>query len=353
MLRPLALLLTAAALLAGCGKSATPAPGAPGSELHLFIWANYIDPAVLADFTKETGIKVVEENFDSNETLRAKLEAGATGYDLITPSDYAVQGLIEAKLLAELDLAKLPNLKHLAPRFREIWYDPGNKHSVPYLWGTTGIGYDATKVDPPPASWADLLDSARLEKYKGRIGMLDDAREALGAALKWKGKSLNAVAGADLEAAKAVLIAQKPFVARYDSETYDDLLLTGDLVMAQGWSGEIARARMQNPNLRFVIPKEGGVIWADNLAIPTSAKNKAAALMFIDFVNRPEVGARIVNFLRYPSANDGARAHIRPEILNDPQIYPPADVMERLEWIRDVGEAGDLYDRAWTEMKSE
>ncbi|MBI2921597.1 MAG: spermidine/putrescine ABC transporter substrate-binding protein [Planctomycetes bacterium] len=322
-------------------------------ELHLAIWANYLDPAVVAEFEKETGIKVVEENFDSNESLLAKIEAGAEGYDLIVPSDYTVQGMIRAGLLAELDLARIPNVKHLSPRFREIWYDPGNRHSVPYLWGTTGIGYDASKVDPPPASWGDLLEAARVEKYKGRVGMMDDAREAIGAALRLKGRSINSTDAGELAEAKALLIAQKPFVARYDSETYDDLMLSGALVMAQGWSGDFAKARAENANVRYVVPREGGVIWADNFAVVKTSKHKAEAEAFIDFVMRPEVNARIVNFLRYPSSNEAAKAFVKAEVLNDPGVYPPEDVMKRLEWIRQLGEASDLYDRVWTEVKNE
>ncbi|MCE9584528.1 MAG: spermidine/putrescine ABC transporter substrate-binding protein [Planctomycetes bacterium] len=349
-MKRLAMAAVCVAALASCGKKAE--PGGKPKELHLFIWANYIDPAVLRDFEKESGIKVVEENFDSNETLRAKLEAGATGYDVIVPSDYTVQGLKKAGLLAELDLSNIPNAKHLSKRFQQIWYDPGNKVSIPYLWGTTGIGYDVTKVVPPPTSWADLFAKENLEKYKGKIGMLDDAREALGAALRFRGNSVNSVDRKEIEQARDLLVAQKPSVARYDSETYDDMVSAGTLVMAQGWSGDFAKAHAENPNVRFVVPKEGGVTWADNLAIPKSSANKAAAEAFIDYLMRPEISARIVNFIRYPSSNEDAKSLIKPEILNDPGIYPPPAILDNLEWIHDPGELGDLYDNAWTELKN-
>jgi spermidine/putrescine-binding protein len=350
----------AALALAGCGDPARP----PSRELHVYIWANYLDPAVVADFEREFRCKVIEESFDSNETMRSKLEAGATGYDVIVPSDYTVQALVKANLLLALDSAHIPNLKHVEARFRGLYYDPQNRFTVPYLWGTTGIGYDADRVRVAPASWGDLFEPGRIGPVPGggnrqeprpalRLGMLDDPRESIGAALKWKGHSINSTDPSELEEAKRILVAQKKYVARYDSETYDDMLATGDLDLAHGWSGEFARARVQSPRIRYVVPREGGVIWADNLAIPATSKNPSLAHAFIDFLLRPEISARLVNVLRYPSTNGAARAHIKAEILNDPGIYPAADVMDRLEWIRDVGEASDLYDAIWTELKNE
>ncbi len=321
-------------------------------ELHIFIWANYIDPEVYQLFEREFGVQVIEENFDSNETLRHKLQAGVTGYDIIVPSDYTVEILIRQGLLAELDLSKIPNFGNISPRFRNLYYDPQNRYSIPYLWGTTGIGYNAQKIETAPTSWAEIFEPGRLERYKNRVSMLDDPRETIGAALIYLGYSVNSTDPKALEAAKALLLAQKPYLARYDSETYDDFLLTGDLVMAHGWSGEFARARTENPSLRYVIPQEGGVIWADNLAIPKGAKNRDLAHLFIDFLLRPEISARIVNFLRYPSANEAARRYLSPEILTDPAIYPPEEILEKLEWIKDVGEALALYERVWDEVKN-
>ncbi|MFN4218807.1 MAG: spermidine/putrescine ABC transporter substrate-binding protein [Candidatus Bipolaricaulia bacterium] len=321
-------------------------------ELHLFIWANYIDPEVYQLFEKEFGVKVIEENFDSNETLRTKLQAGATGYDIIVPSDYTVEALIKQGLLAELDLSKIPNVQHISQRFRGLYYDPHNRYSIPYLWGTTGIGYNAQKLETPPTSWADLFEPTHLERYRNRVSMLDDPREAIGAALKYLGYSVNSTDPRALEAAKNLLLAQKPYLARYDSETYDDFLLTGDLVIAHGWSGEFAKARLENPNIRYIIPREGGVIWADNLAIPKSSKKIELAHKFIDFLLRPQINAKIVNFLRYPSTNEAAQNFILPEIATDPAIYPPEDIVEKLEWLRDIGDAIALYEAVWDEVKS-
>jgi spermidine/putrescine-binding protein len=332
-------------LLGSCGGKAP-------RELHIFIWANYIDPEVYQLFEKEFGVKVIEENFDSNETLRNKLQAGVTGYDIIVPSDYTVEILIRQGLLAELDLQKIPNFENISPRFRNLYYDPQNRYSIAYLWGTTGIGYNAQKIETAPTSWAEIFEPSRLERYKNRVSMLDDPRETIGAALKYLGYSINSTDPEILEAAKEILLVQKPYLARYDSETYDDFLLSGDLLIAHGWSGEFARARTENPHIRYVIPQEGGVIWADNLAIPKGAKNRDVAHLFIDFLLRPQISARIVNFLRYPSANEAARRSISPEILTDPAIYPPEEILEKLEWIRDVGEALALYERVWDEVKN-
>jgi spermidine/putrescine-binding protein len=321
-------------------------------ELHLFIWANYIDPEVYRLFEREFGVKVIEENFDSNETLRSKLQAGVSGYDIIVPSDYTVEILIRQGLLAKLDLSKIPNAQNISPRFRNLYYDPQNRYSIPYLWGTTGIGYNAQKIETAPTSWADLFEPSRLERYKNRVSMLDDPREAIGAALKYLGYSVNSTDPHALAAAKTVLLAQKPYLARYDSETYDDFLLTGDLVIAHGWSGEFAKARLENPDLHYIIPSEGGVIWADNLAIPKNSTRVELAHKFIDFLLRPQINARIVNFLRYPSTNEAAQRYILPEIANDPAIYPPEDVLEKLEWIKDIGDALALYEALWDEIKS-
>lgn len=344
-------ILTALAVVSLISLGACTGTQAP-TELHLFIWANYIDPEVYQLFEKEFGVKVIEENFDSNETLRTKLQAGATGYDIIVPSDYTVEALIKQGLLAELDLSKIPNVQHISQRFRGLYYDPQNRYSIPYLWGTTGIGYNAQKLETPPTSWADLFEPTSLEKYRNRVSMLDDPRETIGAALKYLGYSVNNTDPQALEAAKDLLLAQKPYLARYDSETYDDFLLTGDLVIAHGWSGEFAKARLENPNIHYIIPKEGGVIWADNLAIPKSSQKIELAHKFIDFLLRPQINAKIVNFLRYPSTNEAATAFILPEIATDPSIYPPQEILEKLEWIRDIGEAVALYEAVWDEVKS-
>ena len=337
------------AVILGLALGSTSCQQAP-QELHIYTWDEYIDPEIYKLFEKEFGVKVIEDNYGSNEELLAKLQAGATGYDIIVPSDYMVAIMIKQGLLAELDFKSIPNFKHIYERFKDPPYDPGNKYSVPYLWGTTGIGYNKKEVDPPPTSWADLFEPARLEKYKNRVSMLDDPREAIGAALKYLGHSFNTPDPDKLEQAKLALLTQKPYLAKYDSEAFEDSLAAGETVIAHGWSGEIAIAKTQNPDIEYVLPQEGVVIWTDNLAIPKTSKNKELAERFINFLLKPEISAMISNFTYYASPNETAQLFIKPQILNGPSYYLPEGV--NLEWIEDIGEATKLYDRIWTEIKA-
>lgn len=342
------LLLFLAFLFAACsgGKPA------PARELHVYNWSAYIDPQIYKDFEAEFGIRVVEDTFASNEELLAKLQAGATGYDVIVPSDYMVNIMRQQGLLAELDHSKIPNLSNIDPQFADPPYDTGMRHCVPYQWGTTGIGYNAEIFPEPPDSWAYLFDPNLVAPYSRRFTMLNDAREVVGAALKYLGYSLNTTNEAELLAARDLLIRQKPWVYAYDSEQYRALLPAGEIVLAQGYSGDVFMVAAEDERIRYAIPREGTSIWMDNLCIPASAPNKEAAHQFINYLLRPDVGARISNYTRYASPNAAARAHIAPELLADPAVYPPPEVMARLEWIRDVGEATLLYERIWTEIKA-
>ncbi|MGQ9600037.1 MAG: ABC transporter substrate-binding protein [Anaerolineae bacterium] len=322
-------------------------------ELHVYNWSEYIDPEIYADFEKEFGVKVIEDTFASNEDLLAKLQAGASGYDLIVPSDYMVAIMIELKLLAELNYDNIPNFKNIGDKFRDPPYDPGNKYSVPYQWGTTGIGYNLDMFEEPPDSWAYLFDPAYASAYAGKMSMLNDSREAIGAALKYLGYSLNSTDEQQLAEAKQLLIQQKQWVKTYDSEGFEDLLAAGETVIAHGWSGDFFQAAAEAPQVWYVIPREGATIWADNLCIPKTAPSQYTAEVFINYLLQPEVGAKISNYTWYASPNTAAEKFINAEILEDPAIYPPPEVMDKLEFIRDVGEATPIYDRIWTEIKTE
>ncbi len=276
--------------------------------LRIFIWEEYIDPEVYRLFEREFGAKVIEDNYGSNEDMRAKLQAGGAVYDLVVPSDYMVRLLRQDGLLLPIDLSHMPNLKHLAARFRDPPYDPGHDYSVPYQWGITGIGYNKKLVHPPPTQWADLFEPTRIEPYKHRISMLNDMREVIGAALVALGHSPETTDPQHLAEAQALLLRQKPFLAKYDSESFEDSLASGETVLAHGWSGEIAMAQSQNPDIAFVIPTEGTFVFVDNWAIPKGARQKELAEDFINFVLRPEISAMIVNHARYASVNDAARA---------------------------------------------
>ncbi len=349
----LTMILMLVVTVVACGQGGAGGEQELAKELHVYNWSDYIDPEIYADFEEEFGVKVIEDTFASNEDLLAKLQAGATGYDLIVPSDYMVAIMIELDLLAELNYDNIPNFKNIDETFKDPPYDPGNKYSVPYQWGTTGIGYNADLFEEPPDSWAYLFDPALASEYAGRMSMLNDSREVLGAALKYLGYSVNSTNEQELEEAKQLLLQQKEWVSSYDSESFEDLLAAGEVDIGHGWSGDYFTAALEAPQVWYAIPKEGGVIWTDNLAIPKSAPSQYTAEVFIDYLLRPEVGAKISNYTWYGSPNKAAEEFIDAEILEEPAIYPPDEVMEKLEFLRDVGEATSLYDRIWTEIKTQ
>lgn len=317
--------------------------------LRIFIWEEYIDPSVYRVFEEEFGVRVVEDNYGSNEDMRAKLQAGGALYDLIVPTDYMVGLLSKEGLLLPLDVSHIPNLSYVAPRFRDPPHDPGHRYSIPYQWGLTGIGYNKSQVMPPPTSWADVFDPARLEPYRNRISMLNDMREVIGAALITLGFSPGSTDPQELAQAQALLQRQKPFLAKYDSEAFEDSLASGETVLAQGWSGEIVMAQTQNPEIEFLIPPEGTLMFVDNWAIPKGARHKELAENFINFVLRPEISARIVNHVRYASVNEAAKPLIKPEILHGPSYHIPEGVT--LWVLEDLGPANQLYERVWLELR--
>jgi spermidine/putrescine-binding protein len=337
---------------ASCGEDRKEAGAAASGArtVNIYIWTNYLPQDVLEDFEKRTGIDANVDTYDSNEAILEKLQSGVADYDIVVPSDYMMKILIPAGLLQEIDHARLPNRKNLAPRFLDQRYDPGNRHSLPYLWGTTGIGYDKTKTGGPIDSWSALFD----ERYAGRILMLDDMREAFGAALKLMGRSINEKDPAVLRQAAERLKKQKRLVKTYNSSDFANLLAAGDVDVAHGWNGEMAEAVASHPDrLVYVVPKEGGTLWIDNVAIPKGARNLDAAYEFINFVTEPEIMARIVNDVHYAGANQAALPIIDEAIRNDPAIYPPREVLDRCELIEDLGETTPLLDELWTEIKAQ
>lgn len=315
--------------------------------LHYFTWSDYVGPELLAEFERRHGVHVVVDTFSSNEELLAKLQGGATGYDVTVPSDFMAAIMIQQGLVAELDPAKLPNAATLEDHLQHLPFDPTQRYAVPYVWGTVGIGYDSAVVATPPDSWAVLWDA----RYIGKISMLNDQREVFGAVLRSMGASMNTKDPALIEAAKARLLVQKPLVKAYASEHYDQLLASGDVVLAHGWGGPVARAMLDRPSIRYVVPKEGGTLWADCLVVLKSSPRKELAMQFINYLLEPQVAARTAERLLFASANKAARPFVPSRILENPAIYPPLDLLSRLEWMTDVGAALRMYDRAWTELK--
>ena len=321
---------------------------ARGGELNVFIWSNYLPDNAIAEFERRYDAKLNIELYDSNEALLAKLQSGGTNYDIIVPSDYMVTVLHEQGLLQELNRDVLTNFSNVDPQFAGLPYDSANQFSIPYMWGTTGIAYRKDKVAQPIESWAALWDA----RYKDRIAMLDDVRETFGAALKLLGKSENSTDAAEIQEAAELLMQQKPLVKAYDSGGFDQMLLSGDAWIAQAYSGQIAKAIVENAAIAYVIPKEGCTIFVDNMCIPRNALHKDLAYEFMNFVLEAPIAANIANGTGYSSVNLAARPMIRPELLTNEAAYPPRDALDRCEFIRELGPVIGVYDRWWTEVKS-
>jgi spermidine/putrescine transport system substrate-binding protein len=325
----------------------------PASQIVIYNWSEYMDPDIYTLFEEEYGIRVVEDNFSNNEELLAKLQGGATGYALIVPSDYTVSIMIEEDMLEELDHSNIPNLSNLTLSFREVPYDPGNVYCAPYDWGTTGLGYITTEMDEP-TSWAILFDPDPEAPYYGRTTMLDDTREGFAAALVYLGYNVNTTDEAQLQEAKELLIRAKAGLAGYDSDTFENLLASGENLLAHGWNGDFLVAQEENEDISYVVPEEGGVIWVDNICIPKGAspEQKLAAEMFIDFILRADIGAMLAEYNYYASPNAAAEELLGEDFTEDPAVYPPDDVLARLQYLEPVGEAESIYQRLWDEVKS-
>src|SRR5262249_14243457 len=317
-------------LLISCSRTASPV-----RVVNLYVWSNYIPVSVLHDFEKDTGIRINYDTYDSNEALLEKMQSGLADYDVIVPSDYMVGILKRQELLQKLDRNRIPNVANAGTRFMNPPYDPGNVYSVPFLWSTTGIGYDKSKVTETVKSWSILWDP----KFAGRILMLDDMRECFAVALKWKGHSLNSTDPGQLAEAKQLLLEQKTLLKGYNSTTFDDLLLSGDTWITHAWSGQIALVAEDNHNLSYVVPEEGGPMAVENFCIPGTSRHREEAHILINYLLDAKVGAKITNLSHYPNTNEAAKKFIKPEILRNPVIYPDEATLARCELISDIGPA--------------
>jgi spermidine/putrescine-binding protein len=322
----------------------------------LYGWTDYVPQQLLDDFTASTGIKVNYDTYSSNEEMLAKIQAGASGYDLVIPSDYTVAIMIKQGMLEPIDLAKIPNFKNIDPQFTNKEYDPGNKYSIPYQWGTTALAYDKTKVPTPPTKWADLWDPA----YAGKLVMLDDEREVIGMALQTLGYDRNSTDPAQLDQAKAKLVELKPNILLFNSDDPETSLITGETWAGLVFNGNAALAKAENENIEYVCPAEGCGLWFDNLAVPAGAPHLDAAEAFMNFVLDPKESILITKEFPYSNPNKAAIDALKTE---DPETYatyegfaatnPPADFLANAKMIHDVGEATQLYDQLWTEFKGE
>ncbi len=337
--------------------TATPAPAVPkvtSKELNLYGWSEYIPQDLLDAFSQEYGVKVNYDTYASNEELLAKLQAGATGYDVIIPSDYMVTVMSKLGLLEPIDLNHIPNFANIDDQFKSPPFDPGNKYTVPYQWGTVGIAVNTDKVKKPITKFADLWDPM----FKNKLVVLDDEREIIGMALVMLGYDKNSTDPAQLEAAKNKLLELKPNIKLYDSDSPKTALLSGEAIAGVIWNGEASLAYHENPAINYVLPEEGCGVWYDNLAIPKGAPHKDAAEAFLNWVLRPEMSILITRDFPYSNPNKAALellAKTKPDdykaYMDFPATNPPADALKKCHRITDVGDATTLWDKTWTEIK--
>lgn len=316
--------------------------------LNLYNWDTYIGATTVDTFTEKTGIEVQSDFFANNEELLAKLKQGNPGYDIIVPSDYMVGTMITLGILEELNASQIPNLKNVDPAMNNPAYDPGLKHSVPYMFGTVGIGYRKSKVETP-TSWADVLDS---DKYSGRIALLADQRVVLGVTLKYLGFSMNTTNPDEINKARDLLIKQKKHLKAFAPDEGQNMLAAGDVDIVMEWNGDILQVAAEDEDIAYVVPNEGTNVFVDNLCIPKDAPHPLNAHAFIDHVNDPAVNAEICNTINYATANIEARKLLPPETLSNPAIYPASDIVAKSEQILDLGDATTLYDEAWTQVQA-
>jgi len=316
-------------------------------ELNLYLWSNYLAPETIRRFEERTGARVNLDVYDSAEAMLSKMLAGNPGYDVLCPPTYILPPLIRANLLAELERDLLLHLDDTAPEFIGQGWDPENRFSIPYLWGMTGIASDSRAAGAVD-SWKALLDP----KWKGKILMLDDAREAIAMGALVLGLDPNTRDPSDLNRIQALLSGQKPLVRAYDSASFDDAVLSGEVILAQSWSGQIAKIMREAPWVRFTIPREGAMVWVDNLVIPKDAPHPDLALEFLNFVMEPEIAAEISLTTGYSTPSLTGRTLLPEEVRTNRALYPGESEMERLKSFEDLGDAARLHDRLWTEVKA-
>lgn len=347
----LALLLcgiTCVAALTACGS----AEGENG-ELYVYNWGEYIDPETITMFEEETGINVIYDEFDTNEAMYPKVEAGSSAYDVICPSDYMVKKMMDNDLLQELNFDNMPNAKANigADYYKQAEaFDPGNKYCVPYCWGTVGILYNKTMVTEPVTSWSILWD----EQYADNILMQDSVRDAFMVALKLNGASMNSLDDAQLQAARDALIAQKPLVQAYVIDQVRDKMIGGEAALGVIYSGEAIYTQRENSDLEYVIPEEGSNVWIDGWVIPKNAPNKENAEKFIDFMCRGDIALMNFEYITYSTPNTAARELIEDEEIKNSEIaFPNLEDYDNLETFIYLGEEGDeLYNKYWKEVMS-
>jgi len=319
-------------------------------KLNFYNWDTYIGEHTLEDFQKATGIEAKLDLYADTSELFAKLKSGNPGYDVVVPSDSWIERMVGANMLMPLDHAKIPNMANIDPRFADAEFDKGRKYTVPYMWGTIGIGYNKKKTEGVPDSWKFVYDS---DKYAGRVSLLGDARNVIGLALKYLGKSLNSKDPAEIKQAEDLIIANKKNIKVFADDNGQDLLASGEVDLAQEWNGDILQVMSENEDLAYVVPTEGSEVWQDTMAIAAGAPHPENAHAFINFILDAKAGADIAAFVNYATPNAAARKLLDDAYNKNPGIFPPDEVVAKCESQIYVGEDGQkLYEDAWTRIQA-
>jgi spermidine/putrescine transport system substrate-binding protein len=321
------------------------------NQLNLFIWSEYIDPQIIADFEREYDCKVTIDLYEDNEAMLARLQGGGVAlYDICVPSDYIIPALLQLQLLAPLRHENIPNLKHLDGQFANPPYDPGNKYTVAYQWGTSGIYLRQQPDEQLAPTWGLIFDP---RQQPGPFLLMDDMRATIGAALLYKGHSVNSTDPEHLKEAGAVLLDAKRRSHGFASGVEGkNRVLSQEVRLTMAYNGDAARGMRADANTHYFVPREGGEIWVDNLCIPAKAPHRDMAEKFINYILDPRVGARLSNFNRFATPNAAAKAFINPVDLGNPTIYPPPEIMAKLQFVQDLGKKLRLYDELWTQIKA-
>ncbi|RAH97690.1 spermidine/putrescine ABC transporter substrate-binding protein PotF [Acuticoccus sediminis] len=342
-------------------------PASAEEVVNIYNWSDYIDESILTDFTAETGIKIRYDVFDSNEMVEAKLLAGATGYDIVVPTAYFLSRQIRAGVFAPLDKSKLPNFDNLWTDIlkRTDVYDPGAEYAIPYMWGTTGLGYVKEKIeermpDAPVNSWDMLFDVDVVSKFKDcGVFVLDAPTDMLPIAMNYLGLDPDSKEPDDIKKGAELLTKIRPYVQKFDSSEYINALANGDICLAVGWSGDVLQARDRaeeadnGVTVVYSIPKEGTMMWFDMMAIPADAPNKDNALTFLNYIMKPEVIAKATNYVNYANANKASQEFVDEAVLDDPAVYPPQEVVEKLFTTTELPpRVQRVATREWTRVKT-
>jgi spermidine/putrescine transport system substrate-binding protein len=342
--------ITFTGALTGCGeKEGKKLANGEEAKLNLYNWDDYMGETTLEDFKTTDGVDVKMDLFENNDTLFAKFRAGNPGYDLIVPSNDFVERMVQADMLHKLDKTQIPNWKNIAPEYQDVPYDKGREYSAPYTWLVLGIGYRKSKVNPAPDSWKVLLDS---DQYKGRIAVLSEAGDMFRLYAKYMGKSVNSLTPADIKTIEAMMVKQKPNIAKFHDDDGQDLLAKGEVDLVLEYNGDIAQLAAEDDDVSFVIPKEGSQLNSDNLCIPKGAKHPKNAHAFINFILDAQNGKKLTDTILYPTPNAAAKALMPDSYKNNAIIYPPADMLAKCEYATFKPDLQPLYEEAFTRVKA-